>query len=181
MQLVGKEEYSDFNVFAKKVDDALKAEKIKLSASQKNAILSAISWYDVDAQKVIKSKTKLIGDKLDDLLQRLNCNEIDLPNYGYYPSGKKNEYITYDTESDLRDTENIPLTENIYEYYLRELKPYVDEAWINLDVTKIGYEISFNKYFYQHKPLRQLHEVAHDIVELDKASDGLIREILDLA
>lgn len=181
MKLVGTEEYSDYNLFAKKVDDVLKAEKIKLSASQKNAILSAVSWYDAEAEKVIKSKTKLTGDKLEDLLQRLSCTLADLPNYGYYPSGKKDEYIIYDTESDLRDTENIPLKENIYEYYLREVKPYVDESWINLDATKIGYEISFNKYFYQHKPLRQLHEVAHDIVELDKASDGLIREILDLA
>jgi type I restriction enzyme M protein len=48
------------------------------------------------------------------------------------------------------------LKENIYDYFLREVKPHVAEAWINLDATKIGYEISFNKYFYRHKPLRAL-------------------------
>jgi type I restriction enzyme M protein len=60
------------------------------------------------------------------------------------------------------------------------VKPHVDEAWIDLDKTKIGYEISFNKYFYQHKPLRSLDEVTRDIVDLEKASEGLIAEILKL-
>jgi type I restriction enzyme M protein len=56
----------------------------------------------------------------------------------------------------------------------------VEEAWINLDSVKIGYEISFNKYFYKHKPLRSLEEVTADILKLEKDSDGLIREILNL-
>lgn len=181
LKLVGTAEYTDYNIFAKKIDKLLKTEKIKLTASQKNTILSSVSWYDAEAEKVIKGKVKLVGEKLSELLLHLSCTESDLPNYGYYPASKKGEYIVYDTESSLRDTENIPLRENIDEYFLREVKPYVEEAWINLDATKIGYEISFNKYFYQHKPLRGLDEVANDIVELDKASDGLIREILDLA
>ena len=69
----------------------------------------------------------------------------------------------------------------IYTYFLNEVKPHVDEAWINLDTVKIGYEISFNKYFYQHKPLRSLEEVTADILALEKESDGLITEILNLA
>lgn len=181
LKLVGTDEYSDFNIFSKKIDDILKAEKIKLTASQKNAILSAVSWYDAAAEKVVKSKVKLSGEKLAELLLHLNCTENNLADYGYYPTSKKGEYIIYESESDLRDSENIPLKENIYSYFLREVKPYVEEAWINLDATKIGYEISFNKYFYKHKPLRSLEEVAKDILTLDEASDGLIREILDLA
>ena len=56
----------------------------------------------------------------------------------------------------------------------------MQEAWINLDSVKIGYEIRFNKYFYTHKPLRSLEEVGKDILELENASDGLIKEILGL-
>jgi len=56
----------------------------------------------------------------------------------------------------------------------------VPEAWINLDATKIGYEISFNKYFYRHTPLRTLEEVSADILALERESDGLISEILGL-
>jgi type I restriction enzyme M protein len=181
MQAIGTDEYTDFNLFKEKVEEALKAKKIKLSASEKNAIYNAVSWYDATAEKVIKGTTKLTGDKLEQLLEHLDCKENELADYGYFATAKKGEYIEYETESDLRDTENVPLKENIYTYFLREVKPHVAEAWINLDATKIGYEISFNKYFYRHKPLRTIEEVSADILKLEAMSDGLIREILNLA
>lgn len=181
MKEIGTDEFNDFNLFVEKVDAALKAMNIKLSASEKNAILNAVSWYDATAEKVVNGIVKLSGSKLQELLTHLNCKEEQLADYGYFPSDKKGEYIEYETESDLRDSENVPLKENIYDYFLREVKPHVAEAWINLDATKIGYEISFNKYFYRHKPLRDIEDVSADILELEKQSDGLIREILSLA
>ncbi|MBP7259945.1 MAG: SAM-dependent DNA methyltransferase [Bacteroidia bacterium] len=181
MEEVGQDEYNDFNVFAKLVDAAIKKLKLTLSSGQKNAILNAVSWYDETAEKVIKGTTKLTGDKLEKLLDHLDCKETELSDYGYFTTDKKGEYLEYETESDLRDTENVPLKENIYTYFLREVKPHVAEAWINLDSTKIGYEISFNKYFYRHKPLRAIEEVSTDILKLEELSDGLIREILNLA
>lgn len=177
---IGEAVYTDFNVFTQKVDAVIKEQKIKLSASEKNAILNAVSWYDAEAEKVIKSTIKLTGEKLQKVLKHLGCNENELADYGYFPTDKKGEYLTYETESDLRDTENVPLKEDIHSYFLREVKPHVEEAWINLDATKIGYEISFNKYFYQHKPLRAIEEVTADILALEKESDGLIAEILNL-
>ncbi len=176
---MGETVYTDFNVFTEKVDAVLKYQKIKLSASEKNAILNAVSWYDTEAEKVVKGIVKLTGDKLEKLLAHLDCTETELANYGYYTTGKKGEFITYETESDLRDTENVPLKEDIHTYFLREVQPHVDEAWINLDATKIGYEISFNKYFYQHKPLRSIEDVTADVLALEKESDGLIAEILN--
>jgi type I restriction enzyme M protein len=181
MDALGSEEYDDFNLFTQKVDEVLKVEKIKLSASEKNAILNAVSWYDAGAIRVRKGIVKLGDNKLEALLEHLGCLENQLSDYGYYPSGKKGEYLQYETESDLRDYENVPLKENIYEYFTREVKPHVAEAWINLEVTKVGYEISFNKYFYRHKPLRSLEEVGADILQLENDSEGLIREILNLA
>ncbi|MCJ8209937.1 type I restriction-modification system subunit M [Mucilaginibacter sp. RS28] len=180
MEQVGGEVFNDFNVFGAKVDAVLKAEKIKLSASEKNAILNAVSWYNAEAEKVVKGTVKLQGQKLEALLDRLGCEEQHLPDYGYYPTEHKGEYLQYETEGDLRDTENVPLNESIHEYFLREVKPHVDESWINMDATKIGYEISFNKYFYQHKPLRSLEEVTADILQLEAESEGLIHEILNL-
>nr|WP_315245542.1 class I SAM-dependent DNA methyltransferase [uncultured Flavobacterium sp.] len=180
LQKIGTKEFTDFNTFRVQVDEVIKSKKMKLSASEKNAILNAVSWYDADAEKVVKGIVKLSGDKLKKVLEHLDCTESELPNYGYYTTAKKGEYITYETESDLRDTENIPLKEDIYAYFLREVKPHVAEAWINLDATKIGYEISFNKYFYQHKPLRAISDVTADILALEKESDGLIAEILNL-
>ena len=179
LDALGDEIYTDFNLFKQKVEAVIKDKKLKLGASEKNAILNAVSWYDAEAEKVFKATVKLSGDKLATLLEHFNCTESELPNYGYYPTNKKGEYLTYETESDLRDTENVPLKEDIHTYFLREVQPHVAEAWINLDATKIGYEISFNKYFYQHKPLRAIEAVTADILALEKESDGLIAEILN--
>ena len=181
MEKIGTAEHNNFNEFLKRVNEALKQSKTSISASEKNAILNAISWYDADAEKVEKGIIKLQGEKLEKLLAHLACEESQLADYGYYATPKKGEYLQYETESDLRDSESVPLKENIHEYFLKEVKPHVEEAWINLDATKIGYEISFNKYFYQHKPLRSLEEVSADILALEAESDGLIREILNLA
>lgn len=178
MEVLGTEEHTDFNLFQEAVDKTLKSLNIKLAASEKNAIYNAITRYDETAEKVKKALVKLTSDKLEQTLNHLGCTESDLSDYGYYPTGKKGEYQTYETESDLRDTENVPLKDSIHAYFLKEVKPHVNEAWINLDATKIGYEISFNKYFYRHKPLRSLEEVTADILSLENESDGLIREIL---
>lgn len=178
MSDIGVNEFDDFNEFVSLVDKSLKVSGVKLSVSEKNAILNAVSWYDESAEKVVKKIVKLSGDKLDDLLDRYECEVDDLPDFGYYPSGKKGEYITYETNADLRDTESVPLKQSIYQYFLEEVKPHISEAWINLDSVKIGYEISFNKYFYRHKPLRNLEEVAKDIIDLEQKSDGLIAQIL---
>lgn len=179
MKVVGTKEYNDFNVFREDVDAAQKKLELKLSATEKNSILNAVSWYDAAAEKVIKGTVKLAGEKLEEVLKLHDCTEGQLADHGYYPTGKKGEYIQYEADSDLRDTENIPLKENIYSYFLKEVKPHVEEAWINMEAVKIGYEISFNKYFYRHKPLRSIEEVTADILKLEQESDGLIREILE--
>jgi len=181
MKAVGTEEYRDFNLFSEKVEAGLKKLGKKLSSTERNSILNAVSWYDASAEKVIKGTVKLTGDKLEEVLRVEDCKESELSDHGYYSTSKKGEYVQYESESDLRDTENIRLDENIYDYFLREVKPHVSEAWINGEATKIGYEISFNKYFYQHKPLRSLEEVTADILQLEQESEGLIREILNLA
>lgn len=178
---IGQDLYVDFNILREKVKSVIKSKKIKLTDSEKNQIFSAISWYDETAEKVIARKEKFPKEKLDNLLGYLSCGIDDLPDFGYYPTGKKDEYIIYESQSDLRDSENVPMNEKIHEYFLREVKPHVEEAWIDLDKTKIGYEISFNKYFYQHKPLRSIEEVSSEIVALEDESEGLIMDILNLS
>lgn len=181
MAKIGTEQSDDFNAFTATVNQAMKTDKIKLSATERKAILNAVSWYNEAAAKVIKKVEKLNNDKLADLLAHLDCTVADLPDYGYYPTSKKGEFITYEANSDLRDSESIPLKQQIHDYFLGEVKPHLEEAWINLDSVKIGYEISFNKYFYQHKPLRSLDEVANEILELEQQAEGLIADILGIS
>ena len=180
MLALGQEEFDDFNTFKTVVEKELKSRKIKLSITENKAILSAVSWYTESAAKVVKKIVKLSSDKMDKLLNRYDCQVEDLPDFGYYPTGKKGEFITYETNADLRDSESIPLGQSIHQYFLDEVKPHMDESWINLDSIKIGYEISFNKYFYHHKPLRSLEAVASEIINLEQKAEGLIAQILGI-
>jgi len=179
MQAIGTGESDDFNAFKAQVDQAAKAAKLKLSAPDKKAILNAVSWYDAGAAKVVKKKLKLSGDKLADLLEHLGCAADDLADFGYYKQAD-GSFVTYEHNSDLRDAESVPLSDTIHRYFGAEVKPHVPEAWINLDSVKIGYEISFNKYFYRHKPLRSLEAVTADILELEQQAEGLMADILGL-
>lgn len=183
---VGADEHLDFNLFETMVDETCSALKLKLSTPERKQVLNAVSWRDPRAAKVIKKQHKLTGSKLKDLLAELQTTADRLGDYGYWPSTRTGEYIEYEPDSELRDTENVPLAKSktptassvIHEYFIREVRPHVDEAWIALDKTVIGYEISFNKYFYQHKPLRSLEEVTAEILALEAETDGLLKQLV---
>jgi type I restriction enzyme M protein len=177
MQAIGTEETVDFNAFRDRVNKVLKTRKIKLTATEKNAILNAVSWYSDDAEKVIGKILTFTRSELEEVAARLGCHIDDLGDFGLYtqPDGS---WLTYESSTDLRDSEAVPLKDSIHRYFKAEVKPHVPEAWINLDTVKIGYEISFNKYFYRHKPLRSLDDVTRDILALEEKADGLIADIL---
>jgi type I restriction enzyme M protein len=180
MANMGQEVSDDFNAFTAAVDADLKSRKVKLAAAQKNQILNAVSWRDETAKKVIKKRHKLAGDKLKDVLSKLGATVETLPDHGYWPIKTAGEFIEYESDSELRDSENVPLKDDIHAYFLREVRPHVKDAWLDIASVKIGYEISFNRYFYQHKPLRDLNEVARDILELERETDGLLKRLVSL-
>ena len=78
----------------------------------------------------------------------------------------------------LRDTENVPLTEDIQDYFAREVVPFAPDAWIDESKTKIGYEIPFTRYFYQYKSPRSSSEIMAEILELEKDLKDSIENIL---
>lgn len=82
-------------------------------------------------------------------------------------------------DSKLRDNERIPLSEDIKDYFDREVKPHLPNSWIDFDKSKVGYEINFTKYFYEYKPLRGLTEITQDLLELEKESELLLNQIID--
>ncbi|MGD1907614.1 MAG: N-6 DNA methylase [Leptolyngbyaceae cyanobacterium] len=178
MEAIGQELWMDFNAFSAQVDAVLKLQKLKLSASEKKQLLDAVSWRDESAAKVIKKVHKLKPDALTELVIDLRTSEEDLADFGYWPGVKPGQWIEYETDSELRDTENIPLKDEIHDYFLREVRPHVADAWIALDKTQIGYEISFNKYFYKHKPLRTLEEVTAEILQLEQETEGLLKRLV---
>ena len=81
-------------------------------------------------------------------------------------------------DSKLRDAERVPLTEDIDDYYQREVKPHVPDSWVDRKKDKVGYEINFNRYFYQYTPLRSLKEITDELLALERKSEGLLNEVL---
>ena len=88
--------------------------------------------------------------------------------------------VEYEPDGDLRDTEQVPLLEDggIEAFIGREVLPYAPDAWFDASSVKIGYEISFTRYFYTREPLRSLDEIRADILALEQETDGLLAEIV---
>lgn len=139
----------DFNVFSEAFDKAVKKCKLKLSASEKKAILKAVSWRDENAAAIIKKKHK--------------DGSID---YEPDPDLRDTEQVPL-----LEDG-------GVEAFFAREVLPYVSDAWIDHSKTKIGYEISFTRHFYKPAPLRALDEIKADIVALEKETEGLLNQIV---
>lgn len=129
--------------------------------------------------------TKIYGDFIESKVSKIYENEY----FGYrkvtvlQPEVDENNNIKVDKKGnpiinkELTDTESIPLVENINEYMEREVKPFAPYAWIDESKTKLGYEISFTKYFYEYKEPRKTSEIMAEILELDKKLDGVLKEI----
>jgi len=83
----------------------------------------------------------------------------------------------YQTDSDLRDEERIPLKTDIEAYFAREVLPYAADAWMDRSKDKVGFEISFTKYFYEYQPPRDLKAILADLEALDAEADQLQAEL----
>jgi len=178
LRAVGTEVYMDYNIFYDLLSNAAKQQKLDIQAATIKAIARAMSEPDPDAAPVVKKEHKATSKEIEELTEVYGIARERLGDYGFYPV-KKGMWVEYETDSDLRDTEKIPVKEDIYQYFLREVRPYVADAWINLPPTKIGCEISFNKYFYKPTPLRTLEENERDILELDRQSQGFIQSLFE--
>jgi len=81
-------------------------------------------------------------------------------------------------DSALRDTEMVPLKESIEDYFEREVKPHVPDAWIDFSKTKVGYELPLTRHFYQYEPPRPLEEIEADLAVLEKRIVTMLKEVV---
>lgn len=88
--------------------------------------------------------------------------------------------VFYEPDPELRDFENVPLKQDVDEYFALEVKPHVPDAWVDKDKTVRGYEISFTRYFYKFQPLRPLEEITADIFALEAETEGLLHKIAEV-
>lgn len=176
---IGTAQHDDFNTF----DAALAATGLKLDAKDKKAITAAISWKNPAAAKVIK-KVHRTG-KAAPFYGRFSASDVGRPLAGA-PS-----IVEYEPDSDLRDFENVALdpTQSVdalnEAYFQQEVLPHVPDAWI--DATKrdpkddqvgiVGYEIPFNRHFYQYQPPRDLAEIDADLDAVSAEIMKLLQEV----
>ena len=166
--------FDDHNLFRERFDEVMKTHGRKPGATDRKAIFRAVSWRDEEAVPVVARRSRL---RKDDYFE---------PGYdGAYLDvvGKDRFMVEYEPDSDLRDTEQVPLKEpgGIEAFFEREVVPHAADAWIAMDKTQIGYEISFARYFYKPAPLRSLEEIRADILALTEQTDGLLRKIVGSA
>jgi type I restriction enzyme M protein len=169
-QHLGKAVSNDFNIFAEDTRTAVRKLKLDLTPQEVKAILDAVSWRDPEAKPICNSIRQLeVGPDFDSDAARCFTSHID-----------DGTCYDYEPDSELRDTENVPLTypDGIVAYFQHEVMPHVSDAWVDEAKTVIGYEISFNKYFYQHQPLRPLESVVAEIRQLETETEGLLEKIL---
>lgn len=170
---IGNARFDDMNVYDDAVANAAKKQGINLDAKDKKAIETAVSWKNPDAQKVIK---KIHKGKAD-------------PIYGLFDVAGKT--IEYKADGDLRDAENVALdpsksVNDINEaYFKQEVQPHVPDAWIDASkkdskdqqIGIVGYEIPFNRHFYQYQPPRDLAEIDADLDAVSADIMKLLQEV----
>lgn len=130
--------------------------------------------------------TKIYGDFVENEISKIYDNDFfgyrkvtvlqaKVDENGCKIKNKKGEYIQDKDKG--TDTETIPLQEDIHEYMEREVLPFAPNSYIDNSKTKIGYEISFTKYFYKYQEPRSTKEIMAEILELDKKLDGVLKEL----
>jgi type I restriction enzyme M protein len=174
-QGLGAKQCNDMNTYETAIKTACKTQAIQLEAKELKQITTAVSWKNPEAEKVIKKIHKTAADPL----------------YGLFEvsggAGNGKIVVEYKADSDLRDNENVALdpsqsVSSLNEAYFRkEVQPHVPDAWIDAnkkdeedqEIGIVGYEIPFNRHFYQYQPPR-------DLVEIDADLDAVSSEIMNL-
>jgi len=162
-QTIGTAQHDDMNGFDEVLNSACKKVMLALDAKEKKLIKAAVSWKNPDAEKVIKK------------IHKGKAN----PLYGLFEVN--GQVVEYHADTELRDNENVALdpTQSVNAineaYFVKEVQPHVPDAWIDAskkddkdqEIGIVGYEIPFNRHFYQYQPPRDLAEIDAD---LDKVS-----------
>jgi type I restriction enzyme M protein len=159
---------------------------------------SSAAFYSKMRKGLGDKKVELLSSHILDIqniyfdLEENEYSKIfDIEDFGFYqittqqPEKDENGKIIKDSkgkpksDKDLKDTENIPMKENIDTYFAREVLPFAPDAWYDKKKMKVGYEIAFNKYFYQYETLRDLGLISKEIFALEAETDGLLNEIVE--
>ena len=168
-EALGAGPHLDFNRFMAAVETDISEHGVKLTAKRSKLLQTSLATRAEAAEPVIK-KIHKPGRMEPDPIRGLVESTVK----------GKCRVVEYEPDSELRDTEQVPLLEEggIEAFLRREVLPYAEDAWYDPASVKTGYEISFTRYFYKPQPLRTLEEIRADILALEKETEGLLGEII---
>jgi type I restriction enzyme M protein len=177
---LGPGPHADFNAFLLALGDVADRHNIKLTAKRQKLVQTVLAEKDETAAPVIEKVHKPGKMKADPLHGRYLVEHASSIGKSTAGEGGRPRVVEYEPDTELRDTEQIPLLEEggIEAFFRREVLPHVPDAWIDPSAAKIGYEISFTRYFYKPQPLRTLEQIRTDILAVEKETEGLLDEII---
>ncbi|MBU5635903.1 type I restriction-modification system subunit M [Geomonas sp. Red69] len=197
-EALGNEPYYDWNKLWMEIQKIVKALPGDVDGwapgakgtAQKKLFRDVFTVVDSQAAPVIIKQHKMVPLEIEALfpgqtLPDLKHDELHAL-LGLKPDGKR-KHIEYEPDPALKDYENIPLKEDIVSYVLREVRPYVGDAWIDREtldeqdggIGKVGYEVNFNREFFQYQPPRSLNDIDSDLEEVERRITSLLREVTE--
>ncbi len=186
--VIGTDQHDDFNEFDETLKQAIKKAGVELDAKRQKQIIAAVSWTNTDAEPVIKKVISRSGD-YPGSKKKVKAD----PTYGTFEY--RHQIVQFQPDSDLRDNEDVPLTAETARgvnvnaineaYFQKEVAPHVPDAWIDKDkrderdkqVGIVGYEIPFNRHFYEYEPPRPLQDIDAELDELSSEIMQMLREV----
>ena len=197
--------YEDLTPYKERIEAYITHNEIKLSPANKKKLLDPNFWnaqkevmevveklmvefgdYESDNfnefQHIVNDTLKMLGISLSATEKKTICNAVSWKDESAQPVIKKRERdgrLRYEPDPDLRDTENVPLMQEIDDYFQAEVLPYVPDAWIDEEKTVEGYEIPFTKYFSRYQPLPSLEEITSDILALTQETEDILQNIIE--
>ena len=162
---LGREPRPNWSEFDKLMNALIKQRGSKWKKAESKLFRDVFTERNAEAERVIFKERKA-------------TNEPHARVWGWFRDAKGKVERMYEPDTQLRDFENISLTNEIVDYFCREVEPHVNDAWADGDKIRSAYEINFNRHFYKYTPPRPLAEIDADIKQMEEEFMSLLREVI---
>ncbi|MBD2270940.1 SAM-dependent DNA methyltransferase [Anabaena sp. FACHB-1391] len=162
---LGREPRPNWSEFDKLMNALIKQRGSKWKKAESKLFRDVFTERNVESERVIFKERKA-------------TNEPNARVWGWFRDAKGKIERMYEPDTQLRDFENISLTNEIVDYFCHEVEPHVNDAWADGDKIRSAYEINFNRHFYKYTPPRPLAEIDADIKQMEEEFMSLLREVL---
>lgn len=188
---LGNEPSDDWNAAWAEVQRVAEENDVWWTAANRKLFRQCFTTVDPDAQPVIAKEAKRIPSPDSkafprQTLQTKLAAKAFAECFGIH-AAQGGKAMEYEADPKLRDFENVPLKEHIVDYFLREVRPYVADAWIDrkavdeqdAGIGKVGYEINFNREFFRYQPPRPLPIIDEELATVEKRILELLKEVTE--